>query len=219
MFLSGQIMFDYSLLHWTTFFTAAVLLNLSPGPDFAFILGQTAKVGRKQGFIAMFGIWTGALSHVLMATFGLSAILTTSAIAFSVVKWLGALYLIYLGIQMIWLRVDDMNQSVAKRQISSKKVYWQGVLIATLNPKVGIFFLAFLPQFVVAGSGPIADQIFLHGILIIAVAAIIEPVLVLIGEHLSNSFKSNKALGAWIERLLGTLFISLEIKLASSTNS
>lgn len=92
-------MFDYSLVHWSTFFTAALLLNLSPGPDIAFILGQTARNGRQGGFSAMFGIWSGAFLHVIMAAVGLSAILATSAMAFSVVKWAGAAYLIWLGIQ------------------------------------------------------------------------------------------------------------------------
>ncbi|MBL4748988.1 MAG: LysE family translocator [Amylibacter sp.] len=91
-------MFDYNILHWTTFLTAAVLLNLSPGPDIAFILGQTMRGGKRSGFAAMFGVWTGAFGHVLMAAAGLSVILATSAVAFSIVKWAGAAYLIWLGI-------------------------------------------------------------------------------------------------------------------------
>jgi len=91
-------MFDYSLLHWTGFLAAAILLNLAPGPDIAFILGQTVRGGRRAGFAALFGIWTGAFGYVLMATAGLSAILATSATAFSMVKWAGAAYLIWLGI-------------------------------------------------------------------------------------------------------------------------
>lgn len=81
-------MFDYSLTHWATFLTAAVLLNLSPGPDIAFILGQTAKRGVQSGFSAMFGIWAGAFIHVIFAALGLSAVLATSALAFSAVKWI-----------------------------------------------------------------------------------------------------------------------------------
>ncbi len=80
-------MFDYSLLHWMSFFTAAVLLNLSPGPDIAYILGQTLRSGRRHGVAAMLGIWTGAALHVVMAAVGLSAVLATSALAFSIVKW------------------------------------------------------------------------------------------------------------------------------------
>jgi len=94
-------MFEYTLTHWGTFFVAAVLLNLSPGPDIAFILGQTARNGQRSGFAAMFGIWSGTFLHVLLAAVGLSAILATSATAFTFVKWIGAAYLIWLGVQAL----------------------------------------------------------------------------------------------------------------------
>ena len=94
-------MFDYSILHWTTFVTAAILLNLSPGPDIAFILGQTVRGGRRAGFAAMAGIWTGALVHVGFVAAGLTAILASSAVAFSIVKWVGTAYLIYLGLSAL----------------------------------------------------------------------------------------------------------------------
>ncbi|MFK7857161.1 MAG: LysE family translocator, partial [Granulosicoccus sp.] len=94
-------MFDYSLIHWVSFFTVSLLLHLSPGPDMAFILGQTIKGGKVKGFSAMGGIWTGAVCHALVATLGLSAILVTSATAFLMLKWIGAAYLIWLGVQAI----------------------------------------------------------------------------------------------------------------------
>ncbi|MHA3026437.1 LysE family translocator [Chromohalobacter israelensis] len=99
-------MFDYSLVHWLAFLSAAVLLNLSPGPDIAFILGQTLRSGRRHGFAAMLGVWSGAALHVVMAAAGLSAILATSAVAFSVVKWVGAAYLIWLGVKMLLSKGD-----------------------------------------------------------------------------------------------------------------
>ena len=92
-------MFDYSTLHWITFFTAALLLNLSPGPDMAFILGQTIKGGRASGFAAMLGIWIGAACHALIAALGLSALFMSSASAFLILKSVGAVYLVWLGIQ------------------------------------------------------------------------------------------------------------------------
>ncbi|OEU48698.1 MAG: lysine transporter LysE [Desulfobulbaceae bacterium S5133MH15] len=209
-------MFDYSLAHWATFFTAAVLLNLSPGPDMAFILGQTAKRGVQSGFSAMFGIWTGAFIHVIFAALGLSAILATSAVAFSAVKWIGAAYLIWLGIQA--LRSKGTNMSV-NDQVSPKglmKIFKQGVLVAVLNPKVAIFFLAFLPQFVEAGAGSVSAQLFLHGSLIIVVAALVEPPLILIGGKLTGFLSNNTQVSRWMDRGLGALFVGLGIKLATS---
>ena len=142
-------MFDYSIAHWPTFFAAAILLNLSPGPDIAFILGQTVNRGVRSGFSAMLGIWTGAFIHVIFAAFGLSAILATSALAFLAVKWIGAAYLVWLGIQALLSKGTNISVNSQVSRKGLMKIFNQGVLVAVLNPKVAIFFLAFLPQFVV----------------------------------------------------------------------
>jgi threonine/homoserine/homoserine lactone efflux protein len=210
------MIFDYSLAHWMTFLTAAVLLNLSPGPDMAFILAQTAKRGVQSGFSAMFGIWAGAFIHVIFAALGLSAILATSALAFSAVKWIGAAYLIWLGIQAFRSKgatVSGKSQAAPK---SLMKIFKQGVLVSVLNPKVAIFFLAFLPQFVEAGAGPVSAQLFLHGFLIIVVAAFVEPPLILVGGKLTGFFTNNIRVSRWMDRGLGALFVWLGIKLATS---
>ncbi|NBN76885.1 LysE family transporter [Microvirga tunisiensis] len=207
-------MFDYSLLHWTTFFTAALLLNLSPGPDFAFILAQTAAGGRRSGFAAMFGIWTGAFGHVLMAAAGLSALLAASAVAFSVVKWAGAAYLVWLGISALRSRGSVLLKGKARPEQGWLPIYRQGVIVSLLNPKVGMFFLAFLPQFVVPGAGPVGAQLFLHGFLVVLIAACIEPPLVLIGERLTGHLRQNQRLSMWMDRGLGVIFIGLGLRLA-----
>ncbi|QEM81446.1 LysE family translocator [Halomonas binhaiensis] len=213
-------MLDYSLAHWTTFLIAAILLNLSPGPDMAFILGQTARHGRRGGFAAMFGVWSGAGVHVLMAALGLSAILATSATAFTIVKWVGAAYLVWLGIQALRARPAAEGQAhQAPPALRPGNIYRQGILISLLNPKVAIFFLAFLPQFVVPGAGPASLQLALHGFLIIAVAAVIEPPLVMAGARLVSALKGNQRLGLWCERGLGALFIALGVKLAMSSRA
>lgn len=210
-------MFDYSLVHWLAFLSAAVLLNLSPGPDIAFILGQTLRSGRRHGFAAMLGVWSGAALHVVMAAAGLSAILATSAVAFSVVKWVGAAYLIWLGVKMLLSKGDAFISSDGGRDAKVTSVYWQGVLVSALNPKVAIFFLAFLPQFVVAGAGPVGAQLFLHGSLIIVVAAFIEPPLVMMGAKLGAFLKASPRVGMWMDRGLGGMFIALGARLAAST--
>lgn len=207
-------MFDYSLLHWTTFLSAAVLLNLSPGPDIAFILGQTVKGGRASGFAAMLGIWTGAFGHVLMAAAGLSVILATSATAFSIVKWAGAAYLIWLGISALRADSNSFVSDDLKTTTNIFAIYKQGALVGLLNPKVAIFFLAFLPQFVVEGAGPAWAQLFLHGVLIIVIAGFIEPPLVIAGEKLTSKLRESKSLGLWMNRSLGTIFIALGVRLA-----
>ncbi|MFG6178143.1 LysE family translocator [Halomonas sp. THAF12] len=212
-------MLDYTLTHWMTFLSAAVLLNLAPGPDMAFILGQTARHGRRGGVAAMLGVWSGAGGHVIMAALGLSAILATSALAFSLVKWIGAAYLVWLGIQALRGAGDGESTATPAAILRPGAIYRQGVLVSLLNPKVAIFFLAFLPQFVVDGAGPASLQLALHGALIIAVAALIEPPLVLLGARLAGALRGQRRLGAWLERGLGALFIGLGMRLALSGRS
>lgn len=210
-------MFDYSLLHWAAFFTAAFLLTLSPGPDIAFILGQTVKGGRKSGFAAMFGIWGGTIGHIILAVVGLSAILSASATAFAIVKWVGVAYLVWLGLIALRSRGGSFISETVRVGTSSSRIFWQGVLIALLNPKVAIFFLAFLPQFVVPDAGPTWAQLCLHGFLLICVSAFVEPPLVLIGEKLTARLRGNQRLGQWIDRSVGVLFIALGMRLALET--
>ncbi|MDY0361939.1 MAG: LysE family translocator [Desulforegulaceae bacterium] len=210
------MIFNYSATHWAAFFSAAFLLNLCPGPDMAFILGQTAKGGVKSGFSAMFGIWTGALFHVSFAAMGLSAIIATSAIAFSSIKWIGAFYLIWIGIQAMTSKGETLQVKNEPHLKNLKKIFKQGMFVSILNPKVAIFFLAFLPQFVETGAGPASMQLFLHGFLIIVVAAFVEPPLVLAGGKLAGCLAANTKISKWMDKSLGLLFIWLGIKLASS---
>lgn len=207
-------MFDYSLLHWTSFLTSALLLNLSPGPDIAFILGQTLRGGRKAGFAAVGGVWSGTLVHVALASLGLSAILASSATAFALVKWAGAAYLIYLGFLALRSDGGEFVADVQEHVISNWRVLQQGVLVSLMNPKVAIFFLAFLPQFVVEGAGPVWAQLALHGCLVIVVAAVIEPPLVLLGDRLSGGLRARPGIGRWLDRMMGGVFIALGIRLA-----
>ena len=160
-------MFDYSLTHWLTFFGAGLMLELVPGPDLLFIAAQTGRYGRGHGFAAMFGIWTGALVHIAATVCGLAAVLAQSAAAFSIVKWLGAGYLVWLGLQSLWQAGHNAApDKSALRAPSRLAAYRQGILIDLLNPKVALFFLAFIPQFVVPGAGPVAVQLALHGVLL-----------------------------------------------------
>ncbi len=207
-------MFDYTLLHWTTFLLAATLLNLSPGPDIAFILGQTVRSGRRAGFAAMFGIWSGAFGHVLMAAAGLSVILASSAVAFSVVKWAGAAYLIFLGLKALRSDGGSFVAEGGPVRAGFPTIYKQGLTVGLLNPKVAIFFLAFLPQFVVQGAGPVWAQLFLHGFLIIVVAGVIEPPLVILGDKLTGKLRANSKIGLWMDRTLGGIFVALGLRLA-----
>lgn len=162
----------------------------------------------------MLGVWSGAFGHVLMAAAGLSVILATSAVAFSAVKWAGAVYLIWLGISALRSGGGSFVSEGVKTSRDFSQVYKQGLFVGLLNPKVAIFFLAFLPQFVVVGAGPVWAQLFLHGSLIIVVAAFIEPPLVIAGERLTSKLRGNPSIGLWMDRTLGGIFIALGVRLA-----
>ncbi|WP_253185502.1 LysE family translocator [Burkholderia plantarii] len=211
---TDEFMLNYDFAHWIAFLTMAILLNISPGPDIAFILGNTLKSGRRHGFAAMLGIWVGALFHVSCAAIGLSAILYTSATMFLIVKWVGVAYLTWLGIQALLSKAGafHINEPAKPRTIS--EVFFQGAFIDILNPKVAIFFLALLPQFVVDGAGPVPLQLAVHGILIIAVAALVEPPLILLGDRLAARIRANQKAATWIDRTLGVFFLGLATKLA-----
>jgi threonine/homoserine/homoserine lactone efflux protein len=207
-------MFEYTILHWTTFTTAVVLLNLSPGPDMAFMLGHTVHGGRRAGFAALAGVWAGTLCHALFAALGLSAILATSAIAFTIVKWVGAAYLIWLGISALRSKGSSFASQRMQSGIPALAIIKQGVLVSLLNPKVAIFFLAFLPQFVVAGAGPTWAQLALHGVMIIVISAVVEPPMILLADRMTKRFRNSPRLGLWMDRTLGVIFVGLGVRLA-----
>ena len=212
-------MFDYSMLHWVTFVSATVLLNLSPGPDMAFMLGHTVNSGRPMGFAAMLGMWLATASHAVLAAFGLSAILVASAGAFTVMKWAGAIYLVWLGVQALRSRGETLlsGNNVDKSVITSKKkVFRQGFIVCLLNPKVALFFMAFLPQFVVPGAGPTSSQLLFHGILVVVISGVMEPPMIIIADRMSHRLRSSVSVGRWLDRCLGVLLIGLGIKLAIS---
>lgn len=152
-----------------------------------------------------------------MAAFGLSAILAASAFAFSAVKWIGAIYLVWLGIQALRSNGEGGIVTAARDILPWHRVYRQGILVSLLNPKVAIFFLAFLPQFVVEGAGPTWLQLAFHGMLIIAVAVFIEPPLILAGGRIADIVRRKKSVGVWLDRGLGALLVALGVRLALTT--
>src|SRR6185312_12232355 len=131
------------------FILSGLLLNVTPGPDTAYIIGRSIQFGWRGGAAAATGISAGCLIHVFGAAVGLSALLMASSAAFAVLKWVGAAYLLFTGVQMLLSRPRPVaDEAAAPAETSLSRVFWQGALTNILNPKVALFFLAFLPQFV-----------------------------------------------------------------------
>jgi len=208
-------MLSYDLSHWTTFFAAALALSIAPGPDLTLIVAHTLRGGRRCGFAAMAGIWVGAMGHVMLAAFGLSAILAASATAFAVIKWAGAAYLVWMGLRAL---VGAGGLAAQKETHGTGSGAWrifrQGVFTDLLNPKVAIFFLAFLPQFVVPGAGPVWAQLALHGMLVILSAAVVEPPLILLGDRLADGLHGHARAARWLDRGVGGVLVALGVRLA-----
>lgn len=212
-------MIDYS--YWLIFLTTALALNIAPGPDVIYILTKTIAHGKKIGIASSLGVCSGALFHVVAASIGLSAILVTSSITFTIVKFIGVGYLLYLAYQAFASAGSQFNLSStkAKKEESFWVAYKQGVLIDILNPKVAIFFMAFLPQFVREGHGAVPFQLFFLGLLIILVAVVVEFFYILGAAKLTERIKKNQQVGLWLNRFVGAIFVALGIKLALSSST
>jgi threonine/homoserine/homoserine lactone efflux protein len=199
--------------HLSLFVISGLLLNLTPGPDTLYIVGRSVAQGRKAGVLSVLGITSGCVVHTCAAAFGLSAILATSARAFLVVKLVGALYLGYLGVTMLLDRSapDRLVEPPAERGWA---IYRAGVLTNILNPKVALFFMAFLPQFVDPASiSKIAAFLFLGAVFMFN-GTIWCLILVWCASTMSRRFRQHPASGAWLKRAAGAMFIGLGIRLA-----
>jgi len=175
------------------FSLAALALLAVPGPAVLYIVSQSVARGRRAGLVSMLGIETGGLFHVAAAAIGLSALLASSAHAFTVVKYAGAAYLIALGLFRLF-RHSEKENPVADPSAGLRPLFLQGVVVNVLNPKTALFFLAFLPQFIRSGHGPAALQIIVLGLLFLALAVLSDGAYALLagsaGARLRRSRKT-----------------------------
>ena len=198
------------------FLAAAILLNLTPGPDTAYILGRTIAHGREAGIASAFGISLGSIFHTCAAALGLSAILATSAIAFGSIKLLGGAYLIFLGLTMIFERSEQLSLPSNFRRRTTAAAFRQGVLTNVLNPKVALFFLAFLPQFIDPASGTKVFAFLFLGLTFVTTGTIWCLILAWFASAFSNRLRTNETVAQWLNRTAGALFVFLGMRLATA---
>jgi threonine/homoserine/homoserine lactone efflux protein len=204
-----------SLDQFLVFLAAAVLLNLSPGADHVFILTRTVSQGRLAGFLSSWGVGTGAMIHVSAAALGISAILAASATAFTVVKLAGAGYLIWLGVRALQSKGLALPLAPGEApRLPGWAIFRQGVVVDLLNPKVAVFFMAFLPQFVDPALGGAAWQMIALGAVVIAVGLVWETALVFGAGLLTRRLRTQPSIARWINRISGATFIGLGLRLA-----
>jgi threonine/homoserine/homoserine lactone efflux protein len=198
------------------FVISGLLLNITPGPDTAYVIGRSVQLGWRGGVAAALGIGSGCLVHVAGAAIGLSALLMASGAAFAAVKLIGAAYLLYIGVKMLLSRRQQVGAGAASESgaISWRQVFWQGALTNVLNPKVALFFLAFLPQFVAADSSRKAAAFVLLGLIFVFNGTLwCLGVAAFAATAAGRITRSGGAL-AWINRALGGLFVYLGMRVA-----
>jgi threonine/homoserine/homoserine lactone efflux protein len=203
--------------HLWLFIVSGLLLNITPGPDSLFIMARSATQGWRAGFVACWGIGSGVFVHVFAAALGLSALLATSATAFAIVKILGALYLVWLGVGMLRQRGSDapaVNADAVPRVIALRDIFRQGFLTNALNPKVALFFLAFVPQFIApeASSKPLAFIVL--GVIFDVNGMLWCHSLALFTAFASRRLNVGSSVGRWLNRTMGAAFVALGARLA-----
>ena len=199
--------------HFGAFVMACIALALTPGLDTFYILARSGREGRTVGVAAVLGINTGCLVHTLAAVLGISAILMTSALAFAALKYLGAAYLVWMGVRML-LAKQSARQPTVTRGRGLGAAFRQGMLTNVLNPKVALFFLAFLPQFVSMQAAHPQWGLAVLGLSFIGVGLVWSMVLAMLGGQVHRLLDARPHFGQWMDRACGTVLLGFGIRLA-----
>jgi threonine/homoserine/homoserine lactone efflux protein len=204
----------FGIHNYWLFIVSGLLLNITPGQDTLYIVGRSVSQGRRAGVLSVLGISTGCLVHTLAAAFGLSALLAASSEAFMVVKFIGSAYLVYLGFQMILSRASAPRQLTTGQPARGWMIYRQGILTNVLNPKVALFFLAFLPQFIESGSNTKVVAFLILGLTFIFNGTIWCMLVVWFSSVFSQRLRQRRSMESWLKRAAGALFVGLGLKIA-----
>lgn len=204
-------MLDFSKLYF--FIGATLALLLVPGPAVLYITARSANQGRLAGLVSVLAIETANFLQAVAAALGLSAILLSSALAFDIVKYLGAAYLIYLGIRKLLTRDTGAENEEVQRE-SLSRIYWQGFLVNILNPKTALFFFAFLPQFVDPERGNVTVQTLMLGAIFVGFALVTDSLYALLASSLAGQLKGNKHFQKGQRYFAGWVYIGLGITTA-----
>jgi threonine/homoserine/homoserine lactone efflux protein len=201
---------SHSLL---VFVGAGLLLNITPGPDVLYIVGRSIGQGRSAGLVSVLGISTGCLFHVASAALGLSAVMFAWPPAYDVVRYAGAAYLVWLGVRTIASKSSPIRIQRAE-PVSLGRVFRQGMLTNMFNPKVALFFLAFLPQFTNPAHGSVPLQIAMLGLIFIANGTVVCVMYALAASWIGEWLSTRYGIAAWLNRAMGGLFVGLGARLA-----
>jgi RhtB (resistance to homoserine/threonine) family protein len=204
----------FGIHDFALFLTTGIVLNLTPGPDTLYILGRSIAHGRRAGIASALGISVGSIFHTGAAALGLSAFLATSAWAFTAVKLAGAAYLIFLGIRALLERRTSLTMPTQFKRSGATAAFRQGVVTNILNPKVALFFLAFLPQFIETNAPSKTLAFILLGLTFVVTGTAWCLVLAWFSSAFSARLRENRTITSWLNRAVGSLFVFLGVRLA-----
>jgi RhtB (resistance to homoserine/threonine) family protein len=203
------------IIHFETFLLTGILLNLTPGNDTIFILTKSIGQGRKAGIVSALGISTGSIVHTILAAFGLSVIIAQSLLLFNIIKYAGAAYLLYMGYIMLTEKGQlNTNEIIAGKQVDYFKIYRSAIITNVLNPKVALFFIAFLPQFIDPALKHTVLPFLALGITFITTGMIWCLILAIFAAAIFARLKHNKKIAAYISKVCGLTLIALGVKVA-----
>lgn len=203
----------FGISNFEVFLITAILLNLTPGTDTMYIVSRSISQGRTAGIYSALGISSGVVVHTLLAAFGLSVILTQSAFLFQSIKIAGAIYLGYLGIKMVMEKSHGKEQKALPIQ-SNKKIFFQGMITNVTNPKVALFFLAFLPQFITVDAGAASPLPFIIlGLTFTLTGGTWSLLTAYFSSMATSKLRKNAKAGIVLNRLTGIIFIGMGISL------
>jgi RhtB (resistance to homoserine/threonine) family protein len=203
-----------SIINFEAFLLSGILLNLTPGNDTIFILARSIGSGKKAGIVSALGIGTGSLIHTALAVFGLSLIIAKSLVLFAIIKYAGAVYLIYLGYKMLTDRKLLELQNGIDHRADHQKIYRDAIVTNLLNPKVALFFIAFLPQFIEPSSKNTVIPFLILGTTFIVTGTTWCLILAVFASGIAAKFKTNKKMVSYVNKACGITLIALGIKVA-----
>lgn len=196
------------------FVAASLALNLTPGNDMVYVMSRSMGQGTRAGVVSALGIMGGCLVHITAAVIGLSALIAQSAVAFNIIRYAGAAYLVYLGIQSLIKQRTQWRPERESHRQPLRRLFWQGVVTNALNPKVALFFLAFLPQFVDYTSAGVPGQILLLGAWFATQGTVVNVLVAVLFGRISRWLGHSAAWLRWQQRITGILLIGLGIRVA-----
>ncbi|WP_144144358.1 LysE family translocator [Paraburkholderia sp. BCC1884] len=211
----------FGITHFEFFIVAVFLLNVTPGPDTAYIVGRSVAQGRGAGLMSALGISAGCCVHSLACAFGLTALLAASATAFTVIKFVGAIYLIYLGTRLVFAKSEKDQAAGEARGAGAPKslrqLFLQGFWTNVLNPKVVLFFVSFFPQFVTTGSDHKAFAFLTLGAVFVMMSMLWNSFVAWVAGSVTRRFSGKPSVKKWLDRGVGSAFVGLGLKLATAS--